>query len=78
MRPSSLGRALQKALLLRRTIETSVDEARKSLLVNIIETYTRLNGTEEAEFRQVMGREGSPGGAFYSKANPVYWRLYGA
>ena len=37
--------------------ETIVDEARKSVLINIIETYMRLSETEEEEFRRLIRRE---------------------
>jgi hypothetical protein len=57
MQPSSLGRTLQKALSLRQTLSHPVDEARKSLLINIIETYMRLSETEEEEFRRLIRRE---------------------
>jgi hypothetical protein len=57
MQPGSLGRTLQKALSLRQTLGSSVDEARKSLLINIIETYMRLSETEEEEFRHLIRRE---------------------
>jgi hypothetical protein len=57
MQPGSLGRTLQKALSLRQTLSTPVDEARKSLLINIIETYMRLSETEEEEFRRLIRRE---------------------
>jgi hypothetical protein len=33
------------------------DEARKSLLINIIETYMRLSETEEEEFRRLIRQE---------------------
>jgi hypothetical protein len=57
MWPSALGRTLQKALSLRRILDSPVDEARKSLLINIIETYMTLNETEEQEFLRLTGRE---------------------
>jgi hypothetical protein len=56
MRPSALGRVLQKALSLQATLASAVDEARKSLLINIIETYLTLTEREEEEFRQAIGQ----------------------
>lgn len=57
MRPSALGHTLQKALSLRRVLQSPVDEARKALLINIIETYVTLDTTEEDEFRRILGQE---------------------
>ncbi|MGH8066228.1 MAG: Rpn family recombination-promoting nuclease/putative transposase [Candidatus Entotheonellia bacterium] len=57
MQPGSLGRTLQKALSLRQTLGSPVDEARKSLLINIIETYMRLSETEDEEFRRLIRQE---------------------
>ena len=58
MRPGRTGPALRKALSLRRTEESGLDEARKSLLVNLIDMYLRLNAQEETEFRQLLGQPG--------------------
>jgi len=57
MQPSALGRTLQKALSLRRTLTSSLDEARKSLLLNIIETYLPLSEAEETEFQRLISQE---------------------
>jgi hypothetical protein len=57
MQPGSLGRTLQKALSLRQTLGSPIYEACKSLLINIIETYTKLSQTEEEEFRRLLRRE---------------------
>jgi hypothetical protein len=57
MQPGSLGRMLQKALSLRQTLSSPVDEAPKSLPINIIETYMRFSETEEEEFRRLIRRE---------------------
>ena len=58
MRPGRTGLPLRKALSLRRAEESSLDEARKSLLVNLIDAYLRLNAQEETEFRQLLGQPG--------------------
>ena len=57
MKPGGTGRAMQKALLLQRTLRQPVDEARKSLLVNIVETYLALDKKEQQEFRDLVERE---------------------
>lgn len=57
MRPSALGRTFQKAFGLRRVLHSAVDEARKALLINIIETYVTLDTTEEDAFRRLLGQE---------------------
>ncbi len=49
MRPGPTGRLAQKLQSLRRVLSSDVDEARKSLLVNLIQTYSPLNVAEEAE-----------------------------
>ena len=57
MKPAGAGRALQKALALRQTLLGSVDEARQSLLVNLVETCLKLDAAEEQAFRQVVGQQ---------------------
>lgn len=57
MKPSRLGRILQKALSLRQALTSPIDEARKSLLVNLIETYLKLNAREEVEYTRILGQE---------------------
>jgi hypothetical protein len=57
MRTGELRRAWLKARSLERTAAAPVDEARRSLLVNVIETYLELSDTESEEFRELIGRE---------------------
>lgn len=56
MRPGATGRALRRALSLRQDAVREVDEARRSLLINIIETYLTLDAEEEAEFRRLVAQ----------------------
>jgi hypothetical protein len=56
MKQSRLGRTLQKILSVQRTVLSDLDEARKALLLNVIETYLKLNETDEEEFRRMMGQ----------------------
>jgi len=57
MRPSAIGRTLQKALSLRRLLNSQLDEARKAVLINIVETYMTLSTIEEDDFRRILGQE---------------------
>jgi hypothetical protein len=57
MRPGPTGRLAQKLQSLRRVLLSDVDEARKSLLVNIIQTYSPLNLAEEAEVDALIESE---------------------
>jgi hypothetical protein len=57
MRPSRFGRLSQKVHCLRRVLVSDVDEARKSLLVNVIEKYMSLSLAEQAEFETVMEQD---------------------
>jgi len=57
MRPGPAGRLAQKMQALRRVLLSDVDEARKSLLVNVIETYLPLSATEALQFEALMGQE---------------------
>jgi hypothetical protein len=57
MQPSRSGRALQKASSLQRVFSGSLDEARKSLLAYVIETYLTLNLTEQDTFRRMIAQE---------------------
>lgn len=52
MRAGQLGRVARKLGILRQTLTSAVDEARKSLLLNLIETYLPLNEREKVEFEQ--------------------------
>jgi hypothetical protein len=56
MKPSRLGRTLQKAFSIRQTLGAPLDEAHKALIVNVIETYLKLSETEEEEFRRIVGQ----------------------
>ena len=40
-----------------RTVHSDLDEARKALLPNVIETYLKLNEAEEEEFRRIIRQE---------------------
>jgi hypothetical protein len=57
-RAGQLGRALRKALSLRQTQESDLDEASRSLLVNLIDTYLPLSVEEEEELRRIVGQPG--------------------
>jgi hypothetical protein len=57
MRPGRLGRLAQKVASLRRVLLSEVDEARKSLLVNVIEKYLPLSAAEAAQFETLIGQE---------------------
>ena len=57
MQPSAMGRTLQKALNLRRLLSSQLDEARKALLVNLVETYMTLGTREEDDFRRLLGQQ---------------------
>ncbi len=54
MKPSRLGRVAQKYHSLRVMARIGVDEARKALLTNVVETYLRLNEQEEVTFRRLV------------------------
>lgn len=57
MQPGTLGRVRHKVVSLRQGLDNPVDEARKALLINIIERYMPLNEAETEEFRHVIGQE---------------------
>ncbi len=57
MQPGALGRLHQKYLSVQQALLSSVDEARKSLLINLIETYLKLSAAEEEEFARLLGQE---------------------
>jgi hypothetical protein len=59
MRVSRLGKAVQKIWILRKTAQSEVDEARKFLLVNLIETYQKLNRAEDVEFQRLVKQPGT-------------------
>ena len=54
MRASAAGRARQKQISLQRVATSGLDDARKFLLNNIIETYTKLTEEEEEQFQQML------------------------
>jgi hypothetical protein len=56
MRPGKSGRALRWALGLRQKAVVELDEARRSLLINLMQMYLPLNVEEEAEFRRIVGQ----------------------
>lgn len=49
--------AVLRAAMLKRVVESELDEARQYLLVNVVETYFPLSGDELEEFRQVVSRK---------------------
>lgn len=59
MRPGPFGRAQQKRRALRGVLRSDVDDARKSLLLYLIETYLPLNPSEQSEFEALAAQEGS-------------------
>jgi len=59
MKAERLSRVLRKVLSLKRVLLSDLDEARKSLLVNIIESYLPLNSADEVEFNRVIVETGS-------------------
>ena len=54
MKPSRLGRVVQGYRILRAMARAQLDEARRALLTNIIETYLPLKAEERAELRQMI------------------------
>ena len=54
MRASELGRVAQKYRTLREVAQARIDEARKALLTNVVETYLLLDVNEIVEFDQLM------------------------
>lgn len=54
MRPGEWSRARLKLECLRRIAEAPVDEARKFLLVNCVETYLELVGSEQQEYEKML------------------------
>ena len=57
MRSGSLGRAEHKLACLRRIAEADLDEDRRLLLVNCVETYLQLSPRETAEIDALRARE---------------------
>ena len=56
MRVSRLGRAVQKLLSLRQVAVSDLDEARKTLLTYVIQTYLPLSEAEDNEFRTLLAQ----------------------
>lgn len=54
-----MSRVLRQVLSLKRVFLSDLDEARKSLLVNLIESYLPLSSAEEVEFNMVIEETGS-------------------
>jgi len=58
MRRGKTDRLELRREMLSRVLESDLDDARKYLLVNVIETYNRLSGEEVKRFRRLMsGKE---------------------
>jgi hypothetical protein len=57
MKPAQVGRALQKVLSLKKALDSPVDEARKSLLTYVIDTYLKLSEQEEEEFDRLSEQQ---------------------
>ncbi len=54
MKPCRRGRVIQKYRSLRAMARIGIDESRKALLTNVVETYLRLSEQELTEFDQLM------------------------
>jgi predicted transposase/invertase (TIGR01784 family) len=54
MKPGHLSKAMRKLLSLKRVLAKEIDEARKSLLVNVIEEFLPLKEEDEVEFNQLV------------------------
>lgn len=54
MRSDKLSKAMRKLLSLKRVLAKEIDEARKSLLVNVVEEFLPLKGEDEVEFNQLV------------------------
>jgi len=54
MKTSRLGKVAQKYQSVRAMARSSVDAARKALLINVIETYLTLDASEQSEFAALM------------------------
>jgi hypothetical protein len=58
MRPGPEGRAALKLALLRRIMDSGLDDARVFLLVNAVETYLELDAADQAMLRASLNAEG--------------------
>jgi flagellar biosynthesis/type III secretory pathway protein FliH len=56
MRTSRLGKVAQKYQALRAMAASRVDEARKALLANVVETYLILADDEQTDLEQLVSR----------------------
>ena len=56
MKPSALSPAEHKLACLSRIATAKLDEARRFLLVNTVETYLQLKETDQSAFRKLLGR----------------------
>lgn len=54
MKPSRLGKVTQKYRSLVKMVRSGVDEARLTLLTNVVEQYLKLNGAEQTQFATLM------------------------
>ena len=54
MKRSRLGRVAQKYRTLREIAQARIDEARKALLTNVVETYLVLHGDETVQFDELV------------------------
>ena len=54
MKASREGRPRQKQVSLQQVAVSNVDEARKFLLTNLIETYLTMNTSEQEQFQQLL------------------------
>ena len=56
MQPLALGRAAQKLVSLQQVLSSGVDEARRVLLTNLIETYLTLSTEESVEYESLVSQ----------------------
>jgi len=57
MKPAATGRAQHKADSLQQAVRSPVDDARRMLLVYIVDSYLKLSDTETEEFERIIHRE---------------------
>ena len=69
MKTSRLGRVAQKYRSLREMALARIDDARKALLTNVVETYLILDAEESAQFEQLLVL---PGGEEVAEMISVY------
>lgn len=56
-RPRGSGNLELRAQMLKRVLESALDEGRKLLLVTVIETYFKLSDEERTKFRRLLSRK---------------------